>query len=46
MKKIYNTPGLMVRDIMTESVFLVVSDGQVPATSFEGAWDTGEELNF
>lgn len=46
MKKNYNNPELKVRDFKIENAFLVVSDGQVPASSFEGAWDTGDELNF
>lgn len=46
MKKYYFVPELNVWGCAVEKAFLVVSGGQVPDSSFEGDWDTGEELDF
>lgn len=40
MKQQYSTPDVVTVDLKTASAMMIVQ------TSFEGVWDTGEELDY
>lgn len=46
MKKAYTTPDVDNRFSVCERSILVVSDGNVQDSSFEGDWEVGEELDY
>ncbi len=46
MNRIYTTPESSLWEFDFEKRFLVASGGKVQDSSFEGDWNTGEELDY